>query len=75
MIEIADRVETMMAVNSATVCSHGLISAGTILRNIPAIGAPMPYKNFVPRSVWSKGFILVLQLWCVRFLKYEMILV
>jgi hypothetical protein len=51
IIEIADRVETMIAVISAKVCSHGFISAGTMLRNIPAIGAPMPYRNLVPRSV------------------------
>jgi hypothetical protein len=30
-----------------------------MLRNIPAIGAPMPYRNLVPRSVWSKGFIIL----------------
>jgi hypothetical protein len=30
-----------------------------MLMNSPAIGAPMPYINLVPRSVWSNGFIIL----------------
>jgi len=56
---MALRVETMMAVIKATVCSQGLISAGTMFRNRLAIGAPIPKKNFVPKSVWSKGLIIL----------------
>ena len=56
---MALRVDTIIAVTKATVCSQGLISAGTIFKNKLAIGAPIPKKNFVPKSVWSKGFIIL----------------
>ena len=56
---MALRVETIMAVIKATVCSQGLISDGTMFRNRLAKGAPIPKKNFVPKSVWSKGFIIL----------------
>ena len=59
IIDTALRVETIIAVINATVCSHGLISDGTMFRNKLAIGAPIPKKNFVPKSVWSNGLIIL----------------
>jgi hypothetical protein len=59
MMEAAERTDTIIAARYVNVCSQGFISSGKMFRKILAIGAPIPKINFVPKSVWSKGLIIL----------------